>query len=276
MSRNYSEFVEQKSLSCADKGPECRAYRLGSAPQLSTEALTRDGQYAPIKVRSAHTIALTGVNFEARIGLDSNAASSSLGVALEHEFAQSDVVENFLRVYTAHHALLHNGVILHSAGLVFDDLAYVFVGRSGAGKTTLTRKAYQEGARVLSDDVNLLLPRKGRFCVFAVPFAGEFGRVVSQPGGRSCYPVAGVVLLEHGDCLSTRKVRASEAVARLLVGCPFVNTGTDESAALFDVLTTLVNTVPVICLQSRRDDTVEGIMRAVREGFGLDDGDELH
>ncbi|MCG6863447.1 MAG: hypothetical protein LJE70_19625, partial [Chromatiaceae bacterium] len=139
---------------------------------------------------------------------------------------------------------------------------------SNAGKTTLTRKAYQKGARVLSDDINLLLPEKNGYRAYAVPFSGEFGRTLNHQGGRDSYPVAGVVLLEQGERLETQAVKASEAVARLLVGCPFVNTDAEESAALFDVLTELVTRVPTIALRNRRDDGIEEIMNAVKRGIG--------
>ena len=47
-----------------------------------------------------------------------------------------------------------------------------------------------------------------------------------------------------------------------------MNTENDESAALFDVLTTLVNSAPVTCLLSRRDDTFEGIVGRFEKVLG--------
>lgn len=258
----YPGFVSRSP----DSAAACRVYRLKDPPGLSLRALTRNGQYTPYKVRKHDAIELTGIDFESRIGVNDRVAFSSLGVVREHELAQAVVIENFLRVYTAHHAVYQGGVVLHSAGLVFDDRAFVFVGRSGAGKTTLTRKAHRDGARVLSDDINLLLPRGRGFRAFAVPFTGEFGRTLGRPDGRRSYPVAGVVLLERGVRLETRRVRSSEAIARLLVGCPFVNAGTtDESTALFDILGDLVNSVPVLGLTCRREDSIDHVVRAVTE-----------
>ena len=207
------------------------------------------------------------MNFEARIGLGSQLGLSSLGTAQEHELAYGNVIENFLRVFIAHYALRQNGVILHSAGLVFDGQAYIFSGRSNAGKTTLTRKACESGAWVLSDDINLVLPHEQGYQAHAVPFTGEFGRTLQHEGGQKSYPVAGIVLLEQADTLETSPVSPSTAVARLLTGCPFVNTDPEESATLFDVLTGLVAKVPVIRLRSRRDDDIEAIMTKVKGEF---------
>ena len=251
------------SPAAVDQDVECRTYRLKKPLHVATDALARDGEYTPLKVRTPAALEVTGANFEASIGIGAHAHSCSLGVAREHELAQCDVIENFLRVYTAYHALLRGGVVLHSAGLVFDEQAYIFVGRSGAGKTTLTRKAYPEGARVLSDDLNLLLPADDGFDAFAVPFAGEFGRTLAQAGGSPRYPVASLVLLEQGSGPRAQAVKDSEAVARLLVGSPFVNADIDAPELVLDVLTDIARRVPVVKLLSGRDDSIGDIMTTV-------------
>jgi hypothetical protein len=265
----YPDFIAEVDPNIEEKEDfVCQAYRLDHPPTVSPGMLTLDGQYAPRSIRREGCgIELTGINFEAQIGLGPSPAVSSLGVTLEHEFHQANVIENFLRVYTAHRALELGGVMLHSAGLVFDDQAYIFSGRSNAGKTTLTRKAYAIEARILSDDINLVLPGKNGYQAHAVPFTGEFGRTLDHRGGKETYPVAGIVLLEQSDSLSTEPVNQSAAVARLLTGSPFVNTDVEESEKLFDAVTGLVAQVPVIRVLSRRDDKIDAIMHAVKSGF---------
>ena len=267
---SYPDFIAEVEPGVVEKEDIfCHAYRLAHPPEIAPGMLIEDGQYAPRSIRREGCgIELTGVNFEAQIGLGTDPVASSLGVALEDELARTGVIENFLRIYMAHRALELGGVMLHSAGLVFDGQAYIFSGRSNAGKTTLTRKAHEIGARVLSDDINLVLPGKGAYQAHAVPFTGEFGRTLDHPGGRETYPVAGIVLLEQGDSLATETVDPSAAVARLLTGSPFVNTDAEESEKLFDAVTGLVAQVPVIRLLSRRDDKIDAIMRAVKNKFG--------
>ena len=266
----YPDFIAETDPGIeATEDIVCLAYRLDHLPGVTPDMLTQDGQYTPRSVRrEGFGIELTGINFEAQIGLGPNPVVSSLGVALEHELQQANVIENFLRVYAAHRVLELGGVMLHSAALVFGGQAYVFSGRSNAGKTTLTRKAYDAGARVLSDDINLVLPGKNGYRAHAVPFTGDFGRTLNHPGGKETYPVAGIVLLEQGDSLATETVKQSAAVARLLTGSPFVNTDAEESDKLFDAVTGLVAQVPVIRFLSRRDDKIDMIMRAVKSRFG--------
>lgn len=244
---------------------KCRAYKLSQPLCVTPEALTRDGLYTPraIRTQDGAGVQLTGINFSAQIVGDGSSASS-LGVALEEELPKPIVCENFLRVWMAHAALQQRGAILHSAGLVFDGKAYIFQGYSNAGKTTLTRKAYAGGARVLSDDINLLLPSDNGFRAHGVPFTGEFGRTLEHPGGRESFPVAGIILIEQGDELKTEQLTAPAAVARLLTGCPFVNTDEQASELLFDAVTAMVEALPIVRLFSRRDDPIEDIMQYVK------------
>ena len=265
LKESYSNFISQK-VEFADI--HCIAYRLQSMPDIHIEQLSSEGQYAPKKVRSndASTLTVTGDNFEAHFEMNTS-TSSSLGVLKEKELTHANVIENYLRIISAHRVLRQNGVVLHSAGLVFNEKAYIFSGRSNAGKTTLTRKAYAKGALVLSDDINLVLPVKTGYDAYAVPFTGEFGRTLDHAGGKKSYPLAGIVLLEQSDHLQTLPVGNAMAVARLLTGCPFVNTDEHESEALFDSVTALVENVPVIRLLNQRTNSIDDIMAAVHKQF---------
>jgi hypothetical protein len=266
LAASYPDFVDVTADSPCEENVECRAYPLAQAPDLPLSALSRDGQYAPRKTRlpGGAGIALTGADFEARFGLEPPLAFAELGVFEEGKLAGELVIQNFLRILVAHQALRRGGAVLHSAGLVFEGQAYVFPGYSNAGKTTLARKAHARGARVLSDDINLVLPNEGGYEAHAVPFTGEFGRTFDRREGKASYPLAGIVLLEQGDRLETTVPNPAVAVARLLACCPFVNTDEEESAILFEILTALAAQVPVISLRCRRDDAIDSLMAAVK------------
>jgi hypothetical protein len=270
LQQSYAGFVKEDEAAAATDIPECSAWRLAEKPGLSTADLTRDGQYAPRTILGADGIDLTGVNFRALVPLSASRGQGWLGTVEARELVQANAIENFLRVFSAHQALRRGGVVLHSAGLVVRNRAYLFGGRSGAGKTTLTRKGYRAGAGVLSDDVNLVLLGKGGYEAHAVPFTGEFGRSLAQTGGPAAYRVAGLVLLERGERLGVEPIRAAAAVARLLVACPFVNTEAAVSEPLLDVLTGLVARLPIIALRCRQEDGFDDIMTAVSDGFAYE------
>ena len=266
--RAYPAFVSE-TIDCAEDGwgLECHARRIEGTPRAPLAEFSQHGQYVPRAIHCAEGIDLTAFDFRARFPLSDLRKPGWLGVVNGEDLVQPNVIENFLRVFAAYQALSARGIVLHSAGLVIDDRAYLFAGRSGAGKTTLTRKGHQAGAGVLSDDVNLVLPGAGGYEAHAVPFTGEFGRTLAQVGGLAAYPVAGLVLLERGERLDVEPIRPSAAVARLLVASPFVNTESAVAESLLEVLSTLVARLPVIALRCRREDGFDEIMAAVNAGF---------
>ncbi len=263
LSRNYTMFTNGNVSSSVDM--EIYAGWQSLMP-LAPKQLSLRGQYAPFKIRQGNNLRITGVNFNACLPLFSG-AYGQIGVACEDHLTHSNVIENVFRFLAAYRALSQQGIVLHSAGLVFDNQAFIFAGHSGAGKTTLTRKAYRAGARILSDDINLLLPDEGNgYLAHAVPFAGEFGRTLDLHWGeQQSFPVAAIILLEQGEQLALQTAAPAAAIARLVANAPFVNTDAHESAALFDSLTHLVRQTPVFKLINRRDDRIDAIMQCIQD-----------
>ena len=77
-------------------------------------------------------------------------------------------IEYYLRAIYAVLGFKAGGVMLHAAGIVRDERAYLFFGHSGSGKTTVTKLSHKY--RVLNDDLLLLLPSGGEWFVYATPF----------------------------------------------------------------------------------------------------------
>ena len=263
---NYSDYIEADNSSASSDFPVCQAYKLCRVAAKSLQQHEHHGQYAPLQIRGSHGVKIIGENFIAQIPLQPEHPPGSIGVVAEHELAYPNVIENVMRIYAAYRALDTGGLMLHSAGLVRDGVAYIFVGRSNAGKTTLTRKAFKAGARVLSDDINMLfVDASGAYRAHAVPFTGEFGRTLNHAKGRETYPLAVVVVLEQGDSLQVSPVSPAEAVKKILIGCPFVNMDADCAEQLFDTVLDIVKKGPVLHLQSARDEPVENIFKEINK-----------
>ena len=144
--RAFPRFVNGGKDKPSRQDLTCCVVRLPRLPDISAEELNVNGYYVPRKVYAGGTVALTGGNFEALIEKNPSACSrSKLGVAQERDIANLGVIDNFLRVLVAYRALALDGVMLHSAGLVFDGRAFVFPGCSNAGKTTLTPQGPWKG-----------------------------------------------------------------------------------------------------------------------------------
>lgn len=107
------------------------------------------------------------------------------------------------------------GALVHAAGLCGEDSGLVCAGRSGAGKSTVSRLWLEAGGGCLSDDRVILWPDGGRdnpaWRIDGTPWPGELG--VARNVGRVA---RGIVLLKNaGD---NRLVRLSrrDAFERLL------------------------------------------------------------
>ena len=108
------------------------------------------------------------------------------------------------------------GVELHACGVVAPSGAgLLFVGASGAGKTTTARLWARAGAAVISDD--RVIVRRGRdgLVLHGTPWHGEerYAEPVAAPLGA-------VFLLRHADTNDLTPLGAAEAAARLFA-CAF-------------------------------------------------------
>jgi hypothetical protein len=82
-------------------------------------------------------------------------------------------LENYVRVAVAWLAAGMGGALVHAASAVLGDKGYLFYGPSGAGKSTLS--ACNTRARVVSDDLSLLLPASGGgLSLIGSPFRGTY------------------------------------------------------------------------------------------------------
>lgn len=156
--------------------------------------------------------------------------------------AFADLFENVFRVVVAYRLLLGGlGLLVHSAGLSDGRGGYLFAGRSGDGKSTLSRLALEAGLEVLSDDGNAVLldgndGGRRRPCLAALPFGGDL-RPREMP--RTRYPLRVVAALDKGK--NHRAPLAGAAAVALLTACaPFVNGDPYRSDLLLETAARIV------------------------------------
>lgn len=137
------------------------------------------------------------------------------------------VVENVLRIATAHGAAPRGALLVHSAAIAVGDVAILLVGRSGAGKSTASAAAQRAGRHVLSDELNLVVLEAGRPLLAPVPFAGDFG----EPPQEARYSLAGIFLLAQGVD-AVLPVSVARAAATLLAAAPFINADSAQTEQL--------------------------------------------
>lgn len=199
-----------------------------------------DMDFGPEMVR------LAGLRFFGRLDWQPG-LGGALWTAEESGGELSGVFENFFRVLSAYRILERGGVILHCAGIArpaasLDPAdAVLFLGRSGAGKTTVSRQGLERGSLVLSDDLNAVRPDGAAVRVERLPFTGDLGAVATAP--RS-FPLRALFRLEKSEGDHLRPLSRAEAVACLLACSPFVNIDPFRREALMAVLLDLAMGFP--------------------------------
>lgn len=263
---DYEAFLPGNGAGSQRPDVVCHASPLHQPLTLPAAFFTVHGEYAPHIKRAGSQVEIVGYDSFGTVDrADARPARATLAVAAEDVFPRAFVLENFLRIVAAYQALDRRGALLHSVAVVRDERAFLFCGRSNAGKTTLARKAAAGGAQVLSDDINLVMPARGQYRVHRVPFTGEFGRPAFVAADRVAYPLDGMALLGKGESLSASPIRPARAVAGLLAGCPFVNGDPEELPVLMRILADLVASTRVLSVGVGRDDSFVAIMTAIEE-----------
>lgn len=109
------------------------------------------------------------------------------------------------------------GVEVHACGVEDEHgRGYLFLGQSGAGKSTMARIWQKTGtANILSDDRIILRVESNGLWMYGTPWHGE--AALASP---SHAPVTGLFFLRHGQRNECVPLKPTEAVARLFV-CSF-------------------------------------------------------
>src|SRR5580700_1994479 len=163
---------------------------------------------------------------------------------VRHEYA----LDSLLRILLTMVLLPQRGFLLHGATVVRDGRAYIFFGRSGAGKSTVASLS-PEGS-VLTDEISLLKFTDGCWQAYGTPFWGEF----RAAGQNEHYPIAGIYTLVQSAEDRVESLTTKEMIRALLPCVLFFNSRVEANEDLLRLLLGFVAQVPCQRLHFRRDD----------------------
>jgi hypothetical protein len=148
------------------------------------------------------------------------------------------------------------GIIIHGCGIKQDDRGVIFVGESGAGKTTMAKIWSQESdVEVLSDDRTLVRKKDDHFVMYGTPWHGEgkFG----SPGSAK---LDQIFFIQHAKENSILKSNNARSVTQFLK-CSFPPLWDVQGMEYsMDVFSDLAAAVPCRMLSFKPDSSIIGFV----------------
>lgn len=103
------------------------------------------------------------------------------------------------------------GAFMHASAVDFNGKGYIFPGRSGAGKSTISQNFVLKNRGVLSDDRVAIRKIGGNFTVFGTPWSGD-----AEIAENRKLPLRGIFFIRQSDEIVIKKLTPAEAAERLM------------------------------------------------------------
>jgi len=141
------------------------------------------------------------------------------------------------------------GAIIHACGISLNGKGILFVGESGAGKSTMAKMWDQEtGVDVLSDDRNIVRKKGDQFWTFGTPWHGE-----AKFASPESVILERIFFLRHGKENAINEIKGSHPVSLFLTTSFPPYWDSDGMVYTLEMLTDLTAQVPCQELTFRPD-----------------------
>ena len=165
-------------------------------------------------------------------------------------------LDSLLRVLLSWKLLEHQGFLLHAATVIRNGKAYIFTGRSGAGKSTVATLSPQ--GSVLTDEISLLRRENGVWRAYGTPFWGEF----KAAGSNSSAPVAGIFRLLQASENRVVALRPMAILRTLLPNVLFFSAEAEANRRLLEILSRAATEIDGYNLSFRKNSTFWEVLPA--------------
>lgn len=153
---------------------------------------------------------------------------------------------SMLRILFSQAVLRHGGISLHASAVALNGKAYLFMGRSGTGKSTHSALwlSHFPGAELLNDDNPVVRVIHGQAVAYGSPWSGK-----THCYKNLSFPVGGIVRLAQAKTNRFALRQEVDAFITLLPGCSAVHKDAGLQASLHTALIALAAAVPVGVLE---------------------------
>jgi len=151
-------------------------------------------------------------------------------------------ISSLVRIAFSQRLLLKSGFLIHASCVVNDGMAYMFVGESGAGKSTHSELWLRSipGTYLLNDDCPAIRIVGGRMMAYGTPWSGKTPCYLNES-----VPLGGLVRIHRSETNRWVSLRGVRAWAEVYPSCSAIKSDDSLFPALVSCLNYLVGSVPV-------------------------------
>lgn len=169
----------------------------------------------------------------------------------ENERLAGHALSSLLRIAYSQAVICRGGISIHASAVFCDNRAFLFMGKSGTGKSTHSAlwRRYVPGTELLNDDNPTIRLIEGKAYAYGTPWSGK------TPCYKPlCFPLGGMVRLKQAPVNRFYRQTEVEAFATILPGCSVIRQDAVLRTCLYDTLVQLAEQVPVGVLECRPDE----------------------
>ncbi len=157
----------------------------------------------------------------------------------------------------------HDTLLVHASAIELNDKGYLFLGKSGTGKSTHSRLWLEniKGPKLLNDDNPIIRISHGIVYVYGSPWSGK----------TSCYrnkkiPIGGIVRLQQAPLNKITRITGIKAYAALLPSCSCMKWDHEMAHAIHSTISKVIERVPIYILECLPDNEAAILCHEKLEG----------